>query len=77
MIDFSELKGKKDRNNIIINDDRTLFRYLIYDAGLKLIMGSSIGFDTKDMIMRVTFALDRKDIVKYFEKLKDSIEGLR
>lgn len=76
LLDFSKLKGKKDAKKNIIDDDMSLFKYLVDDAGIKVIMGSSIGFDVKDMIMRVTFALDKKDIVEYFEKMKICIEKL-
>ncbi len=76
LLDYSKLKGKKDNKGNIINNDIELFKYLAYEAGIKVIMGSSIGFDSNDLVMRVTFALDKKDIVEYFEKMKIYIEKL-
>lgn len=76
LLDYSNVKGKKDGNGNIIDNDINLFNYLVNEAGIKVIMGSSIGIDSSDMIMRVTFALDKKDIVEYFEKMKICIEKL-
>ena len=76
LLDYSKIKNKKDRRGNIIYNDKDVFKYLFDEAGIKIIMGSSIGFDTNEMIGRVTFALEKKEIVKCFEEMKKSIEKL-
>ena len=77
LLDYSKVKGKKDIEGNIIANDRNIYEYLVNESGIKIIMGSSIGFDIEDMIGRVTFALEIKEIVEYFEKMKTAIEKLK
>ena len=76
LLDYSGLKGKKDKDSIEILNDVDVFNYLFNEAGIKIIMGSSIGFQSEKMLGRVTFALEVKELVQCFELMKEVIELL-
>lgn len=76
LLDYSKLKGKKDKDGKEILNDVDVFNYLFNEAGIKIIMGSSIGFDRSKMIGRVTFALEIKELINSFEIMKNAIEVL-
>lgn len=76
MVDFTGLKGKSE-GNFEITDDENLLYYLYHKAKIKFILGKSIAWpDENQIIGRLTYAIERNEIISVMEYLKDAIEKL-
>lgn len=76
VIDFSKLKGKS-YNNKIINNEEDLLRFFYNEIKLRFIIGKSMLWPNEnELVGRVTFAKERKEIINYCIKINDAINKL-
>lgn len=69
LLDFTELKGKKTKD-LTVNTEKDLLIFLYKNIQLRFIVGRSVCFkENQKLIGRVTFAIERKEIVEIFELL--------
>ena len=77
LLDFSDLKNKY-YYSLKIKQEEDLMKFLFNDNNIKFISGKSISWpNNKQFIGRVTFALERDDLVWCFSKIHESVEKLR
>lgn len=63
LIDFTDIKGKSARG-YVISDEMELLKYLYQYGRIKFIIGKSMGWaNNKQIIARVTYALETKKII--------------
>ena len=77
LLDFSELKGQY-YYGLKINREQDLMKFLYCDNNIKFIYGQSICWpNAKQFIGRVTYALERDELIESFSKIKESVSKLR
>lgn len=78
MLDYTKLKNKKSDYGRIITNEQELLKYMYEQEKIKLILGQSISWPNEEELMgRVTTALSREDLVKYFGVMNKCLRKLR
>lgn len=77
LLDFSGLKNKY-YYELQIKQEEDLMKFLFNDNNIKFISGKSISWpNDQQFIGRVTFALERDDLIWCFSKIHESVEKLK
>ena len=77
IVDFSKLKGKKHKNLVIL-DDASFVEYLYSVTKIKCIMGLNMSWPNEnEIIARISFSLDIKDLIYNFDLIGDAVRNLR
>ena len=77
LLDFSSLKNKY-YYSLQIKQEKDLMKFLYNDNNIKFISGKSISWPNKQQFIgRVTYALERNDLIWAFSKIKESVEKLQ
>ncbi len=77
VLDFTKLKGMKN-NDIVINSDKDLLKYLYIKGKVQFIMGSSISWPYEDeIIARISFSLSLKALVEVMCIINDAVRELK
>ena len=72
LLDFSALRGKY-YYGLKIEHEKDLMKFLYSDNNIKFISGKSISWpNKKQFIGRVTYALERDELIESFSKIKES-----
>ncbi len=82
MLDFSAFKGHHIKENIRYGDkyeigklkDEWDLKWMHRDVGLQFCSGAGCGYQSEDLIMRTTFAMPPRDIIKLVDRLQESID---
>ncbi len=76
IIDFTKIKGKKYHDRVILTEE-DLIKFFYNEIKLRFIIGKSMLWpNEEDLIGRVTFAKERKDIIKYCLAINDALKKL-
>lgn len=76
ILEFNELKGKKWQDKEI-KTERQLLEFFYYTNRLRFLIGQSISWpNPKDLIGRVTFALEPDRLISSFELMNNSLQKL-
>jgi len=77
LIDLTKLKGKR-YEDFTIQSEKDILKYLYNKTKSKFILGQSMGWPYQDeIIIRVSFSLEIKDIIKNFWLMNTWIEKLK
>lgn len=77
IVDFTKLKGMKYHGRTI-NTEYDLLKFFYRTSRIRFLVGKSVSWPYEDeLIGRITFALDYKDIVNSFELIAKDIEKLK
>ena len=76
ILDFTELKGKKYKGKEI-KTERDLLEFFYYTNRLRFLIGQSISWPyTKELVGRVTFALEVDRLINSFILMNDSLQKI-
>ena len=76
ILDFTELKGMKYKNNVIFTE-KDLLKFFYDTKRIRFLVGQSISWPYKDeLIGRVTFTLDDDIMINVFQNIKEAINLL-
>ncbi|MBP7541192.1 MAG: pyridoxal phosphate-dependent aminotransferase [Candidatus Pacebacteria bacterium] len=76
LLDLTKLKGKVYKGLSIV-DDKSLLQFLYTSGNIKALTGGAFYWPEKDhLVIRVTTALEYKDLITSFMRLKASIQRL-
>ena len=74
LVDFTKIMNKR-YNNMVIKDDLDLFQFLFTEAHIKVIPGSAMMWpNKKELIVRLTFAIDNESLVYSLLSIKSALE---
>ena len=77
VIDFTKLKGKK-YEDIVINDDFDLLKFLYIEGKIKCIMGKNMSWPIEDEIVaRVNFGLEKHALVNNVSIINKAVRKLK
>ncbi|MCM1371061.1 MAG: pyridoxal phosphate-dependent aminotransferase [Clostridium sp.] len=77
ILDFTSFKGKKDGNKVIKND-ADFVEYLYKETKIKCIMGLNMSWpNEEEIIARISYSLDIKDLIYNFELIGKAIKKLK
>lgn len=76
VMDFTLVKGKK-YGDIVINNDLDLLRYLYQRGKIKYIMGQSMNWPNDELIARINFCLEKRDLVHNLYVINKAIKDLK
>lgn len=75
--DFTELKGKKYKD-MVINNDKDLVKYIYLKTKINFLIGLSFSWPNEDeMVARINFAIDRKDLIHNMYLINKAVRELR
>ncbi|MDE5888920.1 MAG: aminotransferase class I/II-fold pyridoxal phosphate-dependent enzyme [Bacilli bacterium] len=76
ILDFTEAKGKTFRGNLI-RTEKDLVEFFYRTNRLRFLIGQSISWPyTKELIGRVTFAMEEKELINALTLMNDSLQQL-
>lgn len=76
VVDFTGLKGKKYNNSVILTEE-DLLKFFYKEIKLRFIIGKSMLWpNEEELIGRLTFAKERKEIINYCLKINEAIKKL-
>lgn len=77
IVDFTKYKGKKDGKKVITND-ADFVEYLYKKTKIKCIMGMNMSWPYEnEIIARICFSLEIKDLIYNFELIGKALRGLK
>ena len=75
--DFTELKGKKYKD-MVISNDKDLVKYIYLKTKINFLIGLSFSWPNEDeMVARINFAIDRKDLIHNMYLINKAVRELR
>ena len=76
LLDFTELIGMSSKSSVLHNEE-DIMMYLYKTMKIKYLPGAYMAWpNKKQCIARVSFAVERKDIIFFVQCLHEAVEGL-